>query len=116
MPRVRAVSFDLWDTVFMDDSDEPKRRQQGLPPKPVERRDLVHRFLLPHGPIDRALIDCAYDITDSAFREVWRHQHGTWTVAVRLRVLLGGLKRELPEAEFQELVRLHEEMELCRQA
>jgi len=23
MPRVRALSFDLWDTVFIDDSDEP---------------------------------------------------------------------------------------------
>ncbi len=30
MPRVRVISFDLWDTVFIDDSDEPKRRAQGL--------------------------------------------------------------------------------------
>jgi putative hydrolase of the HAD superfamily len=31
---------------------------------------------------------------------------------VRLRVVLSGLNRELPEGEFQELVRLHEDMEL----
>ena len=112
MVRVRVVSFDLWDTVFIDESDEPKRRQQGLPPKLVERRDLVHRFLSRHAPIDRALVNCAYDTADSAFRQVWHHQHITWPVETRLRVLLAGLKRELPEAELQELVRLHEDMEL----
>ncbi|HXB70527.1 MAG TPA: HAD family hydrolase [Candidatus Acidoferrales bacterium] len=112
MPHVRVISFDLWDTVFADDSDEPKRRQLGLPSKPVERRDLVHGFLSRHADIERALVDCAYDTTDAAYRQVWRQQHVTWTVEVRLRVLLGGLKRELPDEEFRELVRLHEEMEL----
>jgi len=112
MPQIRVVSFDLWDTVFVDDSDEPKRLRQGLPPKPIERRELVHRFLSRHAATDRALVDCAYDTTDSAFRHVWRHQHVTWPVEIRLRVLLAGLKRELPEEELRELVRLHEEMEL----
>jgi putative hydrolase of the HAD superfamily len=112
MPQVRVVSFDLWDTVFIDDSDEPKRRQQGLPTKAVERRDLVYRFLSRHAPIDRALVNCAYDTADAAFRQVWYHQHVTWSVRVRLGVLLAGLKRELPEEELQELVRLHEDMEL----
>ena len=113
MPRVRVISFDLWDTVFIDDSDEPKRRAQGLPPKPVARRELVHNYLSRHAPIERALVDCAYDTADAAFRDVWRNQHVTWTVAVRLGVLLKGLQRELPAAEFAELVRLHEDMELA---
>lgn len=111
MPRIRVVSFDLWDTVFADDSDEPKRRLQD-PPKPIERRDLVHQFLSRHAPIDRVLVDCAYDTADSAFREVWHHRHYTWPVEVRLRVLLAGLKRELPAGELEELVKLHEDMEL----
>jgi putative hydrolase of the HAD superfamily len=97
----------------MDDSDEPKRRARGLPPKPVARRELVHDYLCRHASIERAMVDCAYDITDAAFREVWHNQHVTWTVAVRLGVLLKGLKRELPAAEFAELVRLHEDMELA---
>jgi FMN phosphatase YigB (HAD superfamily) len=112
MSRVRVVTFDLWDTVFVDDSDEPKRLQQGLPPKSVERRELLHRFLSRHAPIERALVDCAYDTADSAFRYVWSHQHVTWPAEVRLRVLLAGLKRELPHNELRQLVRLHEEMEL----
>ena len=39
-----AITFDLWDTVFHDDSDEPKRAAAGLPNKKVSRRDLVHCF------------------------------------------------------------------------
>ena len=112
MARVRVVSFDLWDTVFVDDSDEPKRRQQGLPSKRVERRELVQGFLSRHAPVDRALVDCAYDTADAAFRQVWHYQYFTWSVEVRLRVVLAGLKRELPVEELRELVRLHEEMEL----
>jgi len=115
MPRVRVISFDLWDTVFVDDSDEPKRRAQGLAPKTVARRELVYSYLSRHAPIERALVDCAYDTADAAFREVWHNQRFTWTVAVRLGVVLKGLKRELPAPEFAELVRLHEDMELMVQ-
>ena len=109
---IKAITFDLWDTVFIDDSDEPKRKAQGFAPKPVERRNLVQQFLDHHEPISRDLIDLAYDTTDAAFRQVWYGQNVTWTVSQRLSVLLKGLKRNLPEPEFDELVRLHEEMEL----
>jgi putative hydrolase of the HAD superfamily len=112
MSSIRVVSFDLWDTVFVDDSDEPKRKQQGLAPKAVERRNLLHTFVSRHKPIERELVDCAYDTADAAFREVWYGQHVTWPVATRLRVVLKGLKREIPDPEFRELVRLHEDMEL----
>jgi putative hydrolase of the HAD superfamily len=96
----------------MDDSDEPKRRAQGLAPKPNARRELVHKYLSVHAPVERAMVDLAYDTADAAFREVWHNQHVTWPVAVRLGVLLKGLHRELPATEFAELVRLHEDMEL----
>ena len=109
---IQAITFDLWDTVFIDDSDEPKRKAQGLAPKPVERRNLVHQFLERHEPISRDLINLAYDTTDAAFRQVWYGQNVTWTVRERLSVLLKGLKRNLPEPELDELIRLHEEMEL----
>ncbi len=108
---ITAITFDLWDTVFIDDSDEPKRQAQGLSPKPVARRELVHQYLEKHAPISRETVDLAYDITDAAFSQVWHQQFYTWSVRERLSVLLNGLKRELPEAEFSELIRLHEEME-----
>ena len=109
---IRAITFDLWDTVFIDDSDEPKRATQGLPPKLVERRNLVHQFLDRHEPISRELVDLAYDTVDAAFRQVWYGQNVTWTVRERLSVLLKGLKRNLPASEFNEMIRLHEDMEL----
>jgi len=109
---VEVITFDLWDTVFADDSDEPKRAAAGRDPKPVERRNLVEKFLADSEPVSRELIDTAYDTTDAAFREVWYGQKITWTVHQRLGVLLKGLKRQLPENRLSELVRLHEEMEL----
>jgi HAD superfamily hydrolase (TIGR01549 family) len=110
---IRAITFDLWDTVFIDDSDEPKRAAQGLAPKPVERRNLVHQFLERHEPISTEQVELAYNAVDAAFYHVWYSQNITWTVRERLSVLLKALKRDLPEAEFDELVRLHEEMELA---
>ena len=109
---IKTLSFDLWDTVFIDDSDEPKRAAAGLPPKSVQRRHLVQQFLQRHGPISRELIDRCYDTADAAFREVWYGQNVTWPVRVRLNILLQGLGRKLPENELAELVRLHEDMEL----
>jgi len=112
MPAIQAITFDLWDTVFIDDSDEPKRAARGLDPKPVERRNLVEEFLGRDEPISRELVDLAYDTVDAAFRQVWYGQNVTWTVRERLSVLLKGLGRHLPGHQFDELVRLHEDMEL----
>lgn len=109
---VKALTFDLWDTVIHDDSDEPKRAKLGLPSKALQRRILTHTALLRHAPTDRAIVDAAYDTCDQAFRQVWYGLSVTWTVRERLGVLLKGLKRELPEPEFAELIRAHEDMEL----
>ena len=102
----------MWDTVFIDDSDEPKRAVQGLLPKPAERRRLVHQFLERHEPIPIEHVELAYNTVDAAFHHVWYSQNITWTVRERLSVLLKALKRDLPETEFDELILLHEEMEL----
>jgi putative hydrolase of the HAD superfamily len=102
----------LWDTVFIDDSDEPKRAAQGLLPKPAERRRVVHQYIERHEPVSKEQVVLTYDAVDAAFHHVWYSQNITWTVRERLSVLLKALKRDLPEAEFDELIRLHEEMEL----
>ena len=51
-------------------------------------------------------------MADAAFNHVWHQQHITWTVEERLRVLLDGLGRTLPDAAIGKLVRAHEEMEV----
>ncbi|HID70738.1 MAG TPA: HAD family hydrolase [Desulfobacterales bacterium] len=110
--NIEAVTFDLWDTVFIDDSDEPKRAQKGLLSKYLTRRELVLEFLEKHDSIDKKLVDSSYAATDAAFRKVWYDHNVTWSVAERLEIVLKGLDRTLPPEEMAELVRLHEEMEL----
>lgn len=109
---VRAVTFDLWDTIIIDDSDEPKRAAQGLQSKFSTRRALVCKFLNQHEPVAKELVDVSYASADTAFRKVWYEQGVTWPVGERLEIVLKGLGRTLPDKEMAELVRLHEEMEL----
>lgn len=110
---IGAVTFDLWDCLFQDETDEVKRAAAGRLPKPADRRALVHRFLAKQdATIDTATVNLAYDLTDAAFRKVWHDQHVTWAVAERLQVMLDGLGRSLPPEDFAELVALHEGMEL----
>ncbi len=109
---VQAISFDLWDTLFVDDSDEPVRASKGMRTKKAERRFLVHQALSRHHEVTAAQVDLAYDVVDAAFRKVWHDSHVTWTVRERLSVLLEGLRLRLPEDELATLIRLHEDMEL----
>jgi len=110
--NIEAVTFDLWDTIIVDDSDEPKRAAKGLSSKHLTRRERVREFLEKHEPITRELVDTSYAATDAAFRKVWYDHSYTWSVDERLEIVLKGLGRTLPPGEMAELVRLHEEMEL----
>jgi len=109
---IKGITFDLWDTVFIDDSDEPKRRAAGRPTKAEERRQLVHHFLQKYQPVERTVVDLIYNAADAAFRKVWHDQHVTWTVDERLDIIFKALKIELSQPDRKELIRLHEEMEL----
>ena len=109
---IKAITFDLWDTVFIDDTDEPKRKAAGRPTKGVERRELVKQFVDKHQIISQEIVDAAYNAQDAAFRKAWHDQFNTWSVKERMEIVLKGLNVTLPEDEFAELVLLHEEMEL----
>ena len=110
--NIQAVTFDLWDTIIVDESDEPKRITKGLLSKYLTRRKLVWDFLKKHESIRKELVDTSYAATDAAFRKVWYDQNVTWQVDERLEIVLKGVGRTLPQEEMAELVRLHEEMEL----
>jgi putative hydrolase of the HAD superfamily len=101
---IKAVTFDLWDTIVDDDSDEAKRAARGLRSKRDERRHLVWQALNEREPIDLDRVALAYDTADAGFNVVWKELHVNWTVAQRLRVVLNGLGRELPEDAFGRLV------------
>jgi putative hydrolase of the HAD superfamily len=110
--KIKAVTFDLWDTIVHDDSDEPKRKAKGLRTKKAERRHLLWQALNRQQPIGEAEVNLAYDVADAAFNRVWHDQHVTWRIGDRLEVALKGLGRSLPAAEFAVLVKQHEDMEV----
>jgi len=109
---IKAVTFDLWDTIIHDDSDEAKRKAQGLRSKKAERRHLLWEALREAEPIEADRVALAYDVADAAFNKVWHDQFITWTIAERLRVALEGLGRELADDAFARVVKAHEAMEV----
>jgi putative hydrolase of the HAD superfamily len=110
---IKAITFDLSDTMIRDDSDEPKRAVHGLRSKRDERRHLVWEALSGATPVDRASVDLAYDAADAAFNIAWKEYAITWPVGHRIRIVLQALGRALPAEAFAAVVRAHEEMELA---
>ena len=112
MGTIKAITFDLWDTLVVDDSDEAKRAERGMRSKFDERRHLLWEALNAEVPIDLETVHLAYNVGDAAFNKTWKEHHITWPIAERLRVILKGLGRELPTDSFDTVVRAHEEMEV----
>jgi len=109
---VKAITFDLWDTVIHDDSDEGKRKAQGLASKKEARRALALSVLERTAPLEKSILLAAYDAMEAEFNRVWHDEHVTWTVDERVSMLLEGLGRTLAGDHRTELVRGLEEMEV----
>lgn len=104
MAKIKAVTFDLWDTLIHDDSDEPKRAAQGLRNKRDERRHLVWQALNGIQPISLEESVLAFDVADAAFNNIWKQHSVTWTVEERVDVILNGLGRTLPSDAYEQLI------------
>jgi HAD superfamily hydrolase (TIGR01549 family) len=110
--NIKAVTFDLWDTMIADESDEPKRKEQGLRSKAGERPHLVWEALNGAGSIPFADVSLAYAVTDAAFIRVWKEHAITWTIEERLDVVFKGLGRGLDGPELERLVQALADMEV----
>lgn len=110
---IKAITFDLWDTVIHDDSDERKRIAAGKPSKHEARRLLAAEAFFDSARIDRRDVLAAYDTMEAAFSHVWHEQHVTWTVAERIAVLEKGLGHKLAPETARRLVNALEEMEIA---
>ncbi len=109
---IKAVSFDLWDTLVVDDSDEVIRAERGLRSKYDERRHLMWAALNENAPIETDKVALAYDTADAGFNLVWKQNHINWTLEQRLGVVLDGLGRALSEEAFARLVADTAQMEI----
>ena len=101
---IKVVSFDLWDTLVDDDSDEAVRAKRGLRSKRDERRHLLWQALNEFEPVDLERVVLAYDTTDAAFNYVWKKMHVNWTLEQRLKITLTGLGLTLPDEVFLALM------------
>lgn len=82
---IRAITFDFWDTLAIDDSDEPKRAALGLPSKPQARKELfAQRITALYPRIKPAKAMAAYDVANQRFREEWHANHITPGVTTRI--------------------------------
>ena len=101
---IRAVTFDLWDTIVDDDSDEAHRSAKGMRSKRDERRHLMWQALNGVQEIDLEMVVQAYDVADAAFNVVWKENHINWSVDQRMRVIATGLGRTLPDDVMAKLI------------
>jgi len=84
---IRAITFDFWDCIAIDDSDEPKRAAAGLLPKAEARPALFVDEILAHHPeVGAERARAAYAETERVFRHHWKVEHHTPSVADRLAV------------------------------
>ncbi len=83
---IQAITFDFWDTIAIDESDEPKRKAAGLPTKKVARETAFVSEVLAHHPeLGQARAIAGWDHAQARFKHWWKVEHHTPDVATRLR-------------------------------
>ena len=117
---ISAITFDFWDTIAVDDSDEPKRAALGLPTKSEARAQLfAERIAARYSHIAHEQAVAAFHRANQQFRHDWHTNHTTPGVPARLydAYTYLGLKPAPGEyaamvREVDELVREIETMEI----
>lgn len=117
---IRAITFDFWDTLAADDSDEAKRAARGLPSKAEARSKLFVEYVTRRHPrITAARAAEAFCHANERFRHEWHANHHTPAVATRLSFAFEHLGLLPPAgaygrlvAEIDDLVREIEVMEV----
>lgn len=108
---IEAVTFDFWDTIAIDDSDEPKRTAMGLPSKAESRIQLfAARVTRNHPHISIAQAAEAYQHANHNFSDEWHSQHRTPGVASRLYDAYDYLGLRPEPGKFAELMREVDEL------
>lgn len=85
MATIEAITFDFWDTIAIDDSDEPKRALRGLPTKADERIALFVDHIRRRYPAieDECAVE-AYHFATERFRHAWHAEYHTPGVRQRI--------------------------------
>lgn len=109
---LEAVTFDFWDTLAVDESDEAHRRGRGLASKSEARIDLlVERFAGGPAAGGREALREAYEEAREWCLESWRDRHRTPTLPERLDRVCRTLGVD-PPVGFERLVEAFGAMEV----
>ncbi len=109
---IKAITFDFWDTLVFDDSDEPKRAAQGLGSKAETRLQLLTAEIRQHHPaITPEQVAAAFAYANGRYNHYWKNLRVTPSVAARLSEAYTWMGIDLTPG-FHELVRAVEFMEV----
>jgi putative hydrolase of the HAD superfamily len=110
IPVLKAITFDFWDTIVKDQSDEPKRAARGLPPKAQIRTDLLAAEIQKYHPsVTSQQVRAALQHATDNYHRRWKIEHFTPTVPTRLRVAYAYLGLD-PTPGFKTVVHQFEEL------
>jgi putative hydrolase of the HAD superfamily len=102
---IEAITFDFWDTIAVDDSDEVRRRSLGLPSKAEARVALFVDHIRNHYPeVSSQRASEAYTRAGERFRREWQTNHHTPAVTTRLSYAFEDLGLLPPPGQYSRLV------------
>ncbi|MCL4861252.1 MAG: HAD family hydrolase [Caldilineaceae bacterium] len=108
---IEAITFDFWDTLAIDDSDERKRAELGLPSKSDARLQLfADKVCADHPSISPAQATAAYHAANDRFRHAWHEENRTPSVTTRIYYAYEHLGLQPGPGEYARLVREIDEL------
>ncbi len=108
---ITTITFDFWDTIAIDDSDERKRAALGLSSKPDARVQMFVDKVTYHHPdiaADRAA--AAYQHANERFNHEWHNGQRTPSVATRIYDAYAYLELHPEPGSHSQLVREVDEL------
>ncbi len=106
-----GVTFDFWDTLAADDSDEPKRAARGLPTKAEARAQLfAENITSRYSQVSYEQAIHAYQLANERFRTDWLDNHHTPGVPARLYYAYESLGLHPGPGEYSRMVREVDEL------
>ena len=105
---IKAITFDLWDTIIVDNSDEKKREIS----KEEERVVILIEILANYKPIPREKLVQVIDDVTTEFNYAWKESYITWTVLDRVQRILDKLQVKISKVDLKIIVDKFESLEL----
>jgi putative hydrolase of the HAD superfamily len=81
---IKAVTFDLWDTIVIDDSDEGERETKGLGTKAKARRDAFVGELVQWAGVSERQAEAGFSYCNEWFNRQWLVEQRTPSIRERL--------------------------------